>query len=273
MPEAPELEVVKDFLNRRARGATVLSATVLRPSVVRPVVADLEADIRGRAIEGFLRRGKFLLVELSGDRRLAINPMLTGGLQFCPPDARVFKKTCAVLSLSNGYELRYLDDRQMGRVYYTSAQRLYEVPQFSEMGPDVMDGASFEQFRELLKPFRGEIKGVLTRGRVLSGIGNAYADEILFAAKIYPFRKRGALTEEELRRLHRCCSAVIEDATRTVRERMGEDIHLKFRDFLQVHNKGGEPCPRCGSAITQITANRRITSYCRSCQPGMLLKM
>ncbi len=272
MPEAPELEVVKDFLSLRARGAAVLSGRVLRPSVVRPVVADLAADIGSRTIEAFRRRGKFLLVELSGERRLAINPMLTGALQFCRPDARVFKKTCVILSLSNGYDLRYLDDRQMGRVYYTSADRLDEVPQLGDMGPDVLDGVSFEEFRRRLQPFRDEIKGILTRGRVLSGIGNGYADEILFAARIYPFRKRGALTDEELSRLHRSCGAVIEEATRTVRERMGDDIHLKFRDFLKVHNKGGEPCPRCGAAITQITANRRITSYCRSCQPGMLLK-
>jgi formamidopyrimidine-DNA glycosylase len=139
------------------------------------------------------------------------------------------------------------------------------------MGPDVLDQISFEEFQDSLRPFHGEIKGVLTRGRVVSGIGNAYADEILFDARIYPFRKRKTLTEDELSRLHQSMRTVIEDAIGVVRERMGEDIHVKIRDFLKVHNKGGSPCHRCGSNITQITANRRITSYCRTCQPGMLI--
>ena len=273
MPEAPELEVTKDFLNRHARGATVLAGHVLRPSVLRPIAGDLGSDIAGRKIERFCRRSKFLVVELSGERLLVTNPMLTGAFQYCKPGARVYKRTCFTLSLSNGHELRYLDDRQMGRVYYTTPGGLDAVPQFDTLGPDVLDDLPFEEFRERLRPFHGEIKGILTRGRVVSGIGNAYADEVLFAAKVYPFRKRKFLTDGELRRLHRSCRSVIEDAIGVLRERMGENIHVKIRDFLQVHNKGGTPCPRCGSTITQITANKRITSYCRGCQPGLLVKM
>jgi formamidopyrimidine-DNA glycosylase len=185
----------------------------------------------------------------------------------------VYKRTCFTLSLSNGHELRYLDDRQMGRVYYTTRVGLDAVPQFDTLGPDVLEDLPFDEFRERLRPFHGEIKGILTRGRVISGIGNAYADEVLFAAKVYPFRKRKSLSDGELRRLHRMCRIVVEDAIGILRERMGESIHVKIRDFLQVHNKGGTPCPRCGSKITQITAGKRITSYCRGCQPGLLVKM
>ena len=123
-----------------------------------------------------------------------------------------------------------------------------------------------------MKRFHGEIKGVLTRGRVISGIGNAWSDEILYAAMIYPFKKRKALTDEELQRLYEQSKRVVADAIPAVRERIGENIHLKARDSLLVHNRGGEPCPRCGNNISQITANKRITSYCRRCQPGMLLK-
>jgi formamidopyrimidine-DNA glycosylase len=271
VPEAPELEVTKDFLNFRVSGLTVQAASILRPGVLRPVVADFEEDVVGRVLEGTKRRGKFLLVDLSGERVLAINPMLAGALQYCKPSARVYKRTFVRLTLSNGFDLRYLDDKQMGRLYYTTNERLTEIPGFDEMGPDVLAETSFEQFRELLRPFHGEIKGVLTRCRVVSGIGNAYADEILFDARIYPFRKRKSLSEDELRRLHQSTRTVIEDAIGVVRERMGEDIHVKIRDFLKVHNKGGSPCHRCGANITQITANRRITSYCRTCQPGMLI--
>ena len=142
----------------------------------------------------------------------------------------------------------------------------------NEQGPDVLDEFSYDEFQQRLRPFRGEIKGILTRGRVIAGIGNAYADEILFNAGIYPFRKWKALNQEELSRLYASSSQVVKLAIPILRQRMGEDIHKKVRDFLKIHNKGGSPCLRCGRSITQINANKRITSYCRKCQPGLLIK-
>jgi formamidopyrimidine-DNA glycosylase len=136
----------------------------------------------------------------------------------------------------------------------------------------VLDEIRFEDFKNSLKGFSGEIKGVLTRGRVVSGIGNAYADEILFHAGVYPFKKRRALSDDELRRIHNSCRQVVVDAMTVVRQRMGQQIDHKVRDFLAVHNKGGQPCPQCGNAITELKANQRITSYCRRCQPGMLIR-
>ena len=136
----------------------------------------------------------------------------------------------------------------------------------------MLDPGSFEEFQERLRPYHGEIKGILTRGRVLAGIGNAYADEILFAVGIYPFRKKKALTQEETRRLFEMSREVVQEAIPVLRKRLGDNIHVKIRDFLKVHNKGGQACPRCGNTITQVSANQRITSYCRRCQPGLLLK-
>ena len=135
-----------------------------------------------------------------------------------------------------------------------------------------MAGIPFKEFQQRLRHFHGEIKGILQRGSFLAGIGNAYADEILFAAGISPFRRRRTLSSEEQRRLYEAVPHVLQEATSVVRERMGESIHLKIRDFLQVHNKGGQPCPRCGGRISQLTANQQITSYCRRCQPGMLVR-
>ena len=160
----------------------------------------------------------------------------------------------------------------MGGVYYVTEAQLSDVPRLDEQGPDVLDDFSSEEFQERLSRFHGEIKGVLTRGRVIAGIGNAYADEVLFAAKVYPFRKRKALSPAELRMLYEKSREVVEEAVPVLRERMGDDIHVKVRDFLKVHNKGGEPCPDCGRPISQVTANRRITSYCRGCQPGLLIR-
>ena len=133
-----------------------------------------------------------------------------------------------------------------------------------------MTSLDFDEFKNRLKRFHGEIKGVLTRGQVISGIGNAYADEILFAAGVYPFRRRKDLTEDDLHRILACSRQVVMEAIDEVRDRMGDRIDHKVRDFLKVHNRGGQPCPTCGNKITELRANQRITSYCRRCQPGML---
>ena len=272
MPEAPDLEVINEFLDANVLGRSVASISVQKPMVVRSLVNDLAGDIPGRTIDRVHRRGKFLLLEFSGDRWLAINPMLTGALQYCQSKQRTLKKTCFVLDMGEGQQLRYLDDKQMGKVYYVKEQQLAQIPVLAEQGPDVLSGITFEDFGQRLKKFHGEIKGVLTRGAFISGIGNAYSDEILFAAGLSPFRKARSLSNTELRRLYESCPQVAREAIDVLRERMGADIHVKIRDFLKVHNKGGQPCPGCGGNITQLTANQRITSYCRRCQPGMLLK-
>ena len=124
MPEAPDLEVIKEFLSERATGALVSSATVIKPSVLRSLTGDLATDIEGRSLESVARQGKFLVLSLSDDRLLVFNPTLTGAFQYCLPETRVFKRTCIVLSLLNGHELRYLDDRQMGFVYYVTDSQL-----------------------------------------------------------------------------------------------------------------------------------------------------
>lgn len=272
MPEAPELEVVKDFLAESIIGVKIDAISVLKPSVLRSLCGDIAQDMPGRAFESVERRGKFILFGISGGRLLSINPMLTGALQYCVPKQRVYKRTCLRFTLSDGRDLRYIDDKQMGMVYYVGDEQVAEIPRLHEQGPDVLDEFTFDEFKDRLKRFHGEIKGVLTRGRVISGIGNAWSDEILFAAQIYPFKRRKALSEDELHRLYDESRRVVVDAIPMVRETIGTDIHLKARGSLLVHNRGGQPCPRCGNAISQITANKRITSYCRRCQPGMLFK-
>jgi formamidopyrimidine-DNA glycosylase len=144
-------------------------------------------------------------------------------------------------------------------------------PEYAGLGPEPFE-ISLETFRQRLKPFRGEIKGILTRGELVAGIGNAYADEILWAARLHPYRKRTQLTTEEIDRLYQAMRATLSDAVEQVRTEMREKIHLKPRDFLSVHMKAGQPCPRCGTAISLVGANQRITNFCRSCQPGGLIK-
>ncbi len=274
MPEAPDLKVVSEILTRRVVALSVTGAVVHKPTVLRLMASeDFPADVVGRTVEAAFPKGKFLFTTLSGGTQLVINPMLTGAVQVCASSEKPFRRTRLTLNLAGGTDLRYLDDREMGRVYYARNEQLPQVPQLEEQGPDVLDGeATFEEFKARLRPYYGEIKGILCRGTVLSGIGNAYSDEILFDCGISPFRKRRSLTDDELKRLHYSAGKVVAEATDVLRERMGDASHQKIRDFLKVHNKGGDPCPACGGHITQLTANQRITSYCRRCQPGMLVK-
>ncbi len=177
MPEAPDLEIIKDYLNANLKDATVESCKVLRSTVVRSLAGEITSDLPGRTFLDAQRRGKFLTLRFSGGRSLVINPMLTGALQHCQESVRVQKKTCISLGIGGGMGLRYLDDRQMGKVYYIDngeyggdAQDEL-VPQYTGLGPDVLSGITFEDFQARLKKFNGEIKGVLTRGAFISGIG------------------------------------------------------------------------------------------------------
>ncbi len=280
MPELPELEVVRDVLHRRIVGTIIEKVQALPPGAAM-VLRDLThagiESLAGRRIASVTRRGKFLLFAMpalnappsAGATLLVVNPKLTGRLQLSSPTDKRFVKTHLVLTLSSGQELRYVDQRVMGQVYLT--QDLSAVPDFDGMGPEPM-ALSLDDFRARLRQFRGEIKGILTRGQCVAGIGNAYADEILWAARLYPYRKRTALKPDEIERLYHAMRDTLIDAVERVRVEMGEEIHLKPRDFLCVHMKTGEPCPRCGTPISLVGANQRITNFCRNCQPGGLIK-
>jgi len=141
------------------------------------------------------------------------------------------------------------------------------VPQFELLGPEPLDEAlTLEVFRQRLRKQRGMIKNVLTHQRFVAGIGNAYSDEILFEARLFPHRQVSSLGPEEVERLYHAIRSVLTDAIHIIRSRLGAHIDVKLRDFLKVHNKGGQPCPRCGTRISQLTPNAQIISFCRNCQ-------
>jgi len=275
MPELPDLTVVKEYLQQNVVGQTIVSAEMVRPTVLRDMTGEgLAEALVGRKFTEVERRGKFLVLSLdSGARYVVINPMLAGRLQHVWPQLKRRKRTYIVLSLSDGKELRYTDARSMGKFYITDDPELALGPQglgLDALSPDLTPDVFVHQMRR----HRAEIKGLLCRQSIVAGIGNAYADEILFRAGIYPFRKRTSLSDEEMKRIYWAMREVLTEATAILRERMGEDIgqEEEFRDFLQVHRRGGEPCPVCSAPISEITAQRRITSFCRRCQPGSLVK-
>ncbi len=276
MPELPELEVVCEVLRRRVVGQTIDAVTLIQPGaaiVVRDLTASqFDVALTGATIEAVARRGKFLIFSLAKQgtsNYLALNPKLTGRLQLAAPKDKKLPKTHLIFSLSGEFDLRYVDQKTMGQLYHT--HDLAQIPDYTSLGPEPFD-VSLDEFRERLKPYRGEIKGVLVRGEFIAGIGNAYADEILWAAKIHPYRKRTALTLDEIARLYEAMQATLHEATDQVRAEMGEAIHREPRDFMAIHMKSGQPCPRCDTAISQVSANQRITNFCRTCQPGGLIK-
>lgn len=276
MPELPELEVACEVLNRRIAGQTIQSVKVLPPGglvVVRDLTREgFTKSLVGASIQTIERRGKFILFGLSAESSplfLVLNPKLTGRLQLAAPADKMRPKTLVILEFTNGQQLRYRDQKQMGQLYL--AYDLQAIPDFSRMGPEPLN-ITLQEFRDRLKPFRGEIKGVLTRGEAVAGIGNAYADEILWAARLHPYRKRTQLTTAEMETLYDAMQSTLQDAIEKVRVEMQEEIDQKPRDFFAVHMKTGQPCPRCGTPISLIGANQRITNFCRTCQPGGLIK-
>jgi formamidopyrimidine-DNA glycosylase len=276
MPELPELEVVREVLLRRAAGQTIIEVEVLPPGgpvVVRDLTGSgFESALIGRTIVTVTRRGKYLIFPCQTGHPplfVVLNPKLSGRLQLASPADKRRTKTHVVIALANGQQIRYIDQKQMGQLYLT--RDLGSIPDYASLGPEPLEIA-LEEFRDRLKPYRGEIKGVLTRGQFVAGIGNAYADEILWAARLHPYRKRTQLTAEETERLYTGMRATLLEAIEKVRAEMQENIDRKPRDFLAVHMKTGQPCPRCGTPISLVGANQRITNFCRTCQPGGLIR-
>jgi formamidopyrimidine-DNA glycosylase len=268
MPEIPDLEAISGFLNRRLPGVRIERAQALIPVIFRVPKADFEGALGGNAFGQTTRRGKFLLFDLDSGHKLVVNPMMTGRFQYVGPEEKRRAKTCMVLALADGQELRYSDERLMGKVYLVSEQDVEQVPQFAEMGPDALDkGLTEEVFAQRLRRHSGMIKSVLTNHRFVAGIGNAYADEILWAAGLHPYRKRPTLSEDDVHRLYEAIHSVLDWAIAIVAERMKDGlIYEEVRDHLRVHRRGGQPCPVCGTRISEITAGQRITSFCRNCQ-------
>jgi formamidopyrimidine-DNA glycosylase len=269
MPELPDLEIIREVLAPELTGQTIEDVEVVRPLVIRDLTGQGFTEmLTGQILDPVQRRGKVLLFPLYSSSTLAVNCKLAGRLQYALPTERRLSKTQVVLRLSNGRELRYSDRKTMGQIYLTT--ELEAIPGWTEMGAEPFD-LTLMDFQERLLPYRGEIKGILTRGRAVAGIGNAYADEICFAAGVHPYRKRTSLSGEETARLYEAMHSVLHEAIVTLRERVGTKIHREVRDFLAVHGQGGKACPVCGGTIAEIKARGRITNFCRTCQPGGLV--
>lgn len=272
MPEIPDLDAIVSYLRTQILEATIISFSLPRAWMLRcaPSITP-ESVLPGEQIEAIDRRGKHVLFSMR-EVSLVVHPMLVGRFYYVAPEEKLPREMVFEWVLSTGKVLRYADEKQMGRLYLVPGRDYSSIPGFLEQGPDPLSADfTFERFLECLKNRRGEIRGLLTNAKVISGIGNAYVDEILFEAGIYPFRKKTDLSEGELKKVYEAIPTVLNRAKKIVAERMGTQIHLKIRDFLLVHGKGGEPCPRCGQKIATVGTWQRATNFCRHCQPGLMI--
>ena len=273
MPEIPELEAIKGYFTEHLAGKSIASADARIPFVFRTPAQVIRETLPGDTFGPVQRHGKFLLFPLASERVLAINPMLKGRFQYVDPKTKLRAKTCLVLGIESGQSLRYSDERVMGKVYLVPVDQMALIPNWSENGPDLLDPALTEDvWLARSKKYRGQIKSVITNAEFVQGIGNAYSDEILWEAQINPYIPRTKLSDGELRRLYQAALAVMAWATPLVAGAMVKNGVLDYeerRDFMRVHRLGGKPCPRWGSTVSEITANQRITSFCRTCQPEL----
>jgi formamidopyrimidine-DNA glycosylase len=291
VPELPDLTVVADALHAALAGRTIRLAEAPGPLAVRGTPSEL-AGLIGQRVHWIRRRGKFLLIQLDRDA-IVCNPMLTGRFQLASPRDKRPPKTAVVLGFdarpggppadaaawTRGAswmptpeatpEVRYRDPTQMGKVYLRPAGVDRPIPGLGagEQGPDADDpGLTLEVWRDRIRTHPGELKNLLRNQVFVAGIGNAYSDEILHAARLLPFRKRSSLAAEEVDALFQATRSVLADAIEVLEERVPPTFDKQVRDFLAVHDKGGQPCPRCGTRITQIKSGGFITSFCRGCQ-------
>jgi formamidopyrimidine-DNA glycosylase len=220
------------------------------------------------------RRGKFVVFELTRDR-VAVNAMLTGRFQLAAPSVKRPPSTAVVLAFgprsrpprdraawtraaawlppdADPAELRYRDPSQMGKVYLLPAGVARAVTGLDDagQGPDADDPElTLEDWRARIRRHPGELKSLLRNQAFVAGIGNAYSDEILHAARLSPFRKRA-----------------LARAIDVLQDRVPPTFEKQVRDFLAVHLKGGEPCPRCGTRLSEVSSRSEATTWCRGCQ-------
>ena len=286
VPELPDLAILADAFDAALRGRPVTAVAAPDPLVLR-ATPDEAAGLVGDVVRGVGRRGKHLVVRLDRHELWAA-PMLSGRFALVVPGA-ARPKAAVALTLGrravrrarpvawvagapwlpandDPTELRYLDPTRMGKLYLVAAGGGSTVPGVAALGPDADDpDLTVDVWRARIRRHPGELKALLRNQSFVAGLGNAYSDEVLWAAGLNPFRRRSSLAEEEVDALHAAMQATLRSAAAILRLRVPPTFEKQVRDHLQVHLRGGEPCPRCGGAISQV-GRREATSFCRACQ-------
>ncbi|MFB6393988.1 Fpg/Nei family DNA glycosylase [Polymorphospora lycopeni] len=272
MPELPEVEALGAYLRERAVGRRVERVEIAAISALKTYDPP-PAAAAGRTVVGATRHGKFLDVVLDGDLHLAVHLARAGWLHYrdsfaSPAPLKPGKGPIAVrvrLDDGSGFDLTEAGTQKKLATYLVTDPA--QVPGVAKLGPDAL-AADLATFGDRVRGRRGQIKGVLTDQSVLSGVGNAYSDEILHAAKLSPFAISSRLTDEQLATLHGATREVLTDAvTRSVGQRAAT-LKGEKRSGLKVHARTGLPCPVCGDTVREVSFADSSLQYCPTCQTG-----
>lgn len=270
MPELPEVETIGKDLRRILSGRCFTGATVhWPPTIARPSAEEFRQRIVGQRILDVGRRGKYLIFRLSGGDHLLIHLGMTGQLLIREAGAAMEPHLRVVFDLDDGRQLRFDDTRKFGRIYLVDDPAIV----VGKLGPEPLaEDFTPEVFSHLLARRRGRLKSLLLNQKFLAGLGNIYADEALFAARLHPLRRADSLTPAEVERLHRGMRRVLRQALAhrgttfdgSYRDPAGEEG--THQEELAVFRRTGQPCPRCGTSIERLVVGGRGTHFCPRCQ-------
>jgi formamidopyrimidine-DNA glycosylase len=272
MPELPEVEALAVFLRARAVGHVIARAEAASFAVLKTFDPPLSA-LTGLAVGEVGRHGKFL--DLScGDLHLVIHLARAGWLRWRDelPDkpVRPGKSPLAfrlALDDGSGFDLTEAGTQKRLAVYLV--RDVEHVPGIATLGPEPMaDTFTVESLAALLKERRTQIKGVLRDQHIIAGIGNAYSDEVLHAAKMSPYKLASSFTPEEIATLHAAIVTTLRDAVDRSAGLAAADLKGEKKTGLRVHGKAGQPCPVCGDTIREVSFADSAMQYCPTCQTG-----
>ncbi len=280
MPELPEVETVARDLRGLVLGATIVGARCAWPRTLRTHDPDrFAAAVAGRTIERVGRRGKLIVVELSDGVALTIHLKMTGRLSLAPATAADDDHLRLAFRLEDGREIRFSDIRKFGRVgLYERDPLSGELvepgeggPLFARHGPEPLEPSfTLRAFRTRLRGHRGRLKPLLLDQSFIAGIGNIYADEALWRARLHPLRAANSLRPPDERRLHEAIRAVLAEAVErrgsSVRDYRGPMGDGTMQGQLAVYQRTGRPCPRCGRPIRRLVIAGRASHVCPGCQ-------
>jgi formamidopyrimidine-DNA glycosylase len=281
MPELPEVETVAADLRPHLVGRTITACDLRFPTIVRhPDPERFVALLTGRRIEAVSRRGKYLLHVLgaapphgAGEPTLLVVHLgMTGQWRYVSPDAPEPDHLHAVMDLDDGCQIRYRDTRRFGRLLLGTGSELLAARKMPRLGPEPLDPAftAADLYRRL-HVRSAPLKALLLDQGVVAGVGNIYADESCFRARVRPDRPGGGLSRRAVGRLHGALTGLLAEAIAnrgssvdTYRDAWGE--MGGEQELLQVYGRGGEPCVRCGRPLAVVRLAGRTTVFCRRCQ-------
>jgi len=281
MPELPEVETVARDLRGLVVGATIVGAAGDWPRLIgsHASIAAFGDAVAGRRIEAVGRRAKLVVVELSGHAALTIHLKMTGQLFVVSSGTPADRHVHLALALDDGRELRFRDIRKFGRVGLWPRDPLSGAvldaedggELFAGHGPEPLDDAfTLRAFRARLRGRHARLKPLLLDQAFIAGIGNIYADEALWRARLHPLRRAASLRPPDEARLYREVRAVLTEAIErrgsSVDDYTAPDGDGAMQEHLQVYQRAGAPCFRCGRPVRRIVVGQRATHFCSWCQ-------